>query len=197
MKKNIIPILLIIVFVAAFLLAISKLTSCINKKQDATVQTVTTSIARQEAIDSIVSAAMRDSVNKLNNEMKKRDEQIRAQANRILDLKKNYTQAVSNYNADTVHTPACDSVVATSGKVIAAQQTQIDTLLKQNKDSRQQSATLTNLVAEKEKTLNNAYTNIATLEKQTKRTWWERNAKYFAFGAGFFGGLWLGQGAIH
>ncbi|MDR3706630.1 MAG: hypothetical protein P4L28_12085 [Paludibacteraceae bacterium] len=187
--KNIFTVLLIVAFVAAFLLAISKLSSCSSKKQETTVQTITTSVARQQAIDSIVSAAVKDSVDKLNNQMKKRDEQIRAQANRILDLKKNYTQAVSNYDADTVHTPACDSVVITSRKVITAQQQQIDTLLKQTKDSRQESATLTNLLAEKNKTLYNAYTNIATLEKQAKRTWWERNSKYFAFGAGLLVGV--------
>jgi len=188
-KKIIFTVLLLIAFVGTFLLAISKLTSCSNQKRDTTVQTITTNVARQQAIDSLISAAVKDTVDQLNNQMKKRDEQIRNQANRILDLKKNYTQAVSNYDADTVHTPACDSVVTTSRKVIAAQQQQIDSLQKQNKDSRQESASLTNLLAEKNKTLYNAYTNIATLEKQAKRTWWERNSKYFAFGAGLLVGV--------
>jgi len=187
--KYLVKVFLILILIAGFLFSIYKLTACNYHKEEKSVQSITTAVVKQQAIDSLISAAVKDTVNQLNTQMKKREEQLNAQINRVLALKENYSQTVSNYNADSVHTSICDSVVTISQRLIIAQQQQVDTLLKQNKDSKQKSSVLTNLIVEKEKTIDNAYLNISALEKQVKRTWWERNQKYISFGLGILVGI--------
>lgn len=193
-KQQIIQFILRLLFVLALVMGIlyltSKLSGCMRQKQQTITSNTLTDYQKQQTIDSMASVAVADTVARLRLQMQQREATIRSQADRILSLKKSYTQAVEKYTADAVaHTPACDSVVSTSNKVITAQQQQIDTLSRQVADSEHKAASQESLITVKNTTIATANTTIAALQQQVKRTWWERNAKYVAFGAGLLVGV--------
>jgi Ca2+/Na+ antiporter len=179
--------------IALFLLIIYKMDGCSQKKVEKTVTQVEQSNFKQNFIDSIKSEAVKDTVELLEKKVQNRDVTIKAQSKKIISLQSKYNVALNDYVDDTVRTNPCDSLASTSKRLINAQSNKIDSLNATKLDLQQETKSLITLIGNKNKTISNQNNDIITLTKISKRTWWEKNEKYFAFG---FGAL-IGSSGIY
>ncbi|MBN2787412.1 MAG: hypothetical protein JXQ69_03715 [Paludibacteraceae bacterium] len=191
------PYILIISAILLFVFS-GKINSCKEKKTESVIQAANVAMVRADLIDSIVSEAVNDTVSKLEEQIQarnivinKRAEIIKNKDAKITKLTNDYEKALYAYKNDTTHTVIGDSLASISKKTVDEQKAQNDSLKnqvadiqKQADDYKQQASSLEYLVIQKDKTISANNQSIDMLTKTSKRTWWERNAKYFSFGFG-------------
>jgi len=137
----------------------------------------------QNHSDSILLSKNNDSIKLLSDIISKKEVVIKLQSEKIKQLSKQTKDKVYLFKKDTTVNNA-DSALMAYSRLSEAQNYVIDSLYYVIQESFKKSLKLTEQVSIQNRQLANASENINLLYKEGKRTWFERNEKYFAFGIG-------------
>jgi len=184
MKKYIkyIPIVVIVIL----LLLLVWIGGCQNKKTTQVMNTVNTSVIRDQVIDSVSQIkdkqkiAAIDSVNKIANK------KVSDLKNQISGLKDRLNRQELTYQKDTIKVPICDSIIQTSNALIDSLGSEVNAYSLINSNLLDKIKIQSSQNIETLEHLDNAYLNINQLNKQlkTQTNWFHRNEKWIYFGSG-------------
>ena len=154
---------------------------CSETKKEKQTSKVVKKAAIEIAIDSTKVKSMQDSIDALNNLLKRRESTIIKQSKKITKLTVELDESLSNYYESDNRTPKCDSLAEDAKMFEVEAKVHIDTLNQQLKDEKEKTRIALSMYNQKANLANNLYSNVQYLAKQSERTWLERNDSWLSF----------------
>ena len=184
-KKNLISI--IMAAICLFLVFSGAISNCSQKRTEQVIQSVSTSVIRDQIIDSINSAQATKEKAKIDSVNKVASKKITALKTEINTLYTKLGDQIISYNADTVsQSPKCDSLIQTYSQLTDSMNMENEYLSTVNENLNLKITILDAQILTKEIALKNSYSNIESLSSELKKqtNWAHRNQKWFYFGVG-------------